>query len=227
MPKALREKRELALSLRKEQLMSYSQIKEILNVSKSSLNLWLKDYPLSKERINELRGNSEKRIERYRETRRKTKETRLHKYYLEQKKHIFPLSKRDIFIAGLFLYWGEGSKAKSTEVFVSNTNPSIINFFIHWMETIFKIPRSKLKFRMHFYEDMNPKKQTTFWAKVLNVSEEQFTKPYIKKTSSLRINEKGSFGHGTCNAGIYDARLHEQVLMALKTISDTYSNMVP
>ena len=227
MPKALREKRELALTLRKEKNMSYSQIKEILNVGKGSLSLWLKDYPLSRERINELRGNNEKRIERYRETRRKTKEIRLQKYYLEQKKRIFPLSKRDIFIAGLFLYWGEGSKAKATELFVSNTNPAVINFFIQWMETIFEIPRNKLKFRMHFYEDMDPKKQTAFWAKILNVSETQFSKPYIKKTSSLRINEKGSFGHGTCNAGIWDARLHEQVLMALETITDIYPKMVP
>ena len=166
MAKALRQKRELALTLRKEQHMSYSQIKEILKVSKSSLNLWLKDYPLTRERINELRGNSEKRIERYRETRRKTKETRLQKYYLEQKKRIFPLSKRDIFIAGLFLYWGEGSKAKSTEVFVSNTNPSVINFFIQWMETIFETPRRKLKFRMHFYENMDVKKETNFWTRL-------------------------------------------------------------
>src|SRR3989344_4371562 len=164
MAKALRKKRELALTLRKEQHMSYSQIKEILKVSKSSLNLWLKDYPLSRERINELRGNSEKRIERYRETRRKTKEARLLTYYLEQKKLILPLSKRDIFIAGLFLYWGEGSKAKATDVSVSNTNPSVINFFIHWMETIFDIPGSQLKFRMHFYEDMDIKKETAFWA---------------------------------------------------------------
>ena len=73
---------------------------------------------------------------------------------------------------------------------------------------------------MHFYEDMNIKKETTFWAEKLNVSEKQFRKPYIKKTSSFRITEKGGFGHGTCNAGIYNARLHEEVLMALKTIID-------
>src|SRR3989344_7350920 len=223
---ALKEKREQALILRKQEL-SYSEIKRQLQVSKSTLSLWLRDYPLSLERISALGANNEKRIERYRETRRKTKEMRLEKYYIEQKKNVFPLSKRDIFIAGLFLYWGEGSKARFREVFVSNTNPSIINFFIKWMETVFKVPKSKLKFRMHFYEDMDIKKEIAFWSKILNVSETQFTKPYIKKTSSLRINEKGSFGHGTCNAGIYDARLSEQVLMALKTIADIYSNMVP
>lgn len=218
--------REKALTLRKKE-MSYSQIKKILGVSKSSLSLWLRKYPLSPERINALGANSEKRIERYRETRRRTKEGRLRKYYLEQKENVFPLSKRDIFIAGLFLYWGEGSKRLSKEVFISNTDPSIINFFVTWMKIVFKIPKSKLKFRMHFYENMNIKEETAFWTKLLNVSEKQFTKPYIKKTSSLRINEKGSFGHGTCNAGIYDARLSEQVLMAIKVISDKHLTMLP
>jgi len=221
---ALRVKREQALTLRKQQI-SYSEIKKILNVSKSTLSLWLRDYPLSRERINQLRGNSERRIERYREARRKTKEARLRQYYLEQRERVFPLSKRDIFIAGLFLYWGEGSKTLSKQVFLSNTDPSVINFFMKWMEVVFNIPKSKIRFRMHFYEDMDIEKETAFWVKVLGISENQISKPYIKKTSSLRVNEKGSFGHGTCNAGIYDARLSEQVLMAIKTVSDVFMGL--
>jgi len=63
-------------------------------------------------------------------------------------------------------------------------------------------------------------KEISFWAKKLNVPENQFTKPYIKKTSSLRINQKGGFGHGTCNARFGDARLSEKILMGIKAISD-------
>jgi len=68
--------REKAIILRK-QGMSYSQIKKILKVGKSTLSTWLKDYPLSKQRIRELRDWSEQRIERCRETKRKKKEKRL------------------------------------------------------------------------------------------------------------------------------------------------------
>ena len=57
---ALKEKRAEALILRKQEL-SYSEIKKRLNVSKSTLSLWLRNYPLSKEKINELRGNNEKK----------------------------------------------------------------------------------------------------------------------------------------------------------------------
>jgi len=45
--------REKAIALRKQE-MSYSQIKKVLGVSKSTLSYWLKDFPLSKERVEEL-----------------------------------------------------------------------------------------------------------------------------------------------------------------------------
>ena len=56
-----------AIKLRKEG-RSYSQIKKELRVSKSSLSLWLRQYPLSEKRLRELRDFNEQRIERFRNT---------------------------------------------------------------------------------------------------------------------------------------------------------------
>jgi hypothetical protein len=210
-----------ALALRKQE-MSYSQIKSILGVSKGTLSAWLKDYPLSKEKIDALRGKNEKRIEKYRETRKKTKEKRLNEFYLEEKNKVLPLTDRDFFIAGLFLYWGEGSKTMSREVSVSNTDPSMINFFINWVVNCLKVPKEKICITLHFYNDMNIDKEIKFWSEKINIPKNQFSKPYIKQTSIKSINYKGMFGHGTCNARIFDARLSEKVLMAIKSIADEY-----
>ena len=62
-----------ALDLRK-QGMSYTQIKKTLKVGKSTLSVWLRKYPLSKERIKELRNNNERRIEKFRETMKQKKQ---------------------------------------------------------------------------------------------------------------------------------------------------------
>ena len=215
--------REKALALRKQE-MSYSQIKKILGISKSTLSGWLKDYPLSKERIDTLRGKNEKRIERYRETMRRKKEKRLNEVYLEEKKKIFPFTKRDQLIAGLFLYWGEGSKTFSSSVSISNTDPSVINFFAYWAENILKVPKEKMHVTLHLYNDMDIFKEIKYWSKKLSISKKQFTKPYIKQSSIKAINHKGSFGHGTCNLRIANARLSERVLMTVKAISNEYSN---
>lgn len=216
--------REKAINLRKEG-MSYSQIRKLLKVSKSTLSLWLRDYPLSKERIRELRDWNEERIEKCRETKRKKKEKRLNDFYQQEKRIIFPLNKRELYLAGLFLYCGEGKKSQPAILSVSNTDPSIIKFFIVWLTKSLGVSKRKLRVNLQLYNDMNIKREVIFWSKTLKIPPSQFNHPYIKKTSSARINHKGGFGHGTCNISIGNARLSEKVLMAIKAISDKYNKM--
>jgi transcriptional regulator with XRE-family HTH domain len=218
--------REKAIALRKEKQMSYGQIKKILKVSKSTLSYWLRNYPLSEKRIKELQRKgwekSETSRERFRITMRKKKEERLKKFYKEQRKIIFPFNKREFFLAGLFLYWGEGSKTHPGELSISNTNPSIIKFFISWLTNSLNVPKEKLRVQLHLYRDMNIRKEIQFWSKILNLPLSQFNKPYIKKSSTNRINHKGGFGHGTCNVTIGNTRLAERIHMSIKAIADKY-----
>lgn len=213
--------REKALALRK-QGMSYSQIKKILKVSKSTLSFWLRNYPLSKQRIRELRDWNEQRIERFRETMRKKREKRLEAIYKTQKKLILPLNKRELFFAGLFLYWGEGAKSRLDSLCISNSDPSVIKFFIYWLNKTLSIPKKKMRVYLHLYNDMDIDREFRYWSKVLKIPLTQFSRPYVKKTSSDRINHKGSFGHGTCNLRINSVPLAEKVFMSLKAISDRY-----
>ena len=212
--------RENALALRK-QGMSYSQIKEKLGIGKGTLSVWLKDYPLSKERIRELRDCSAQRIERFRETMRGKREKRLKEFYEQQKKIIFPLNKRELYLAGLFLYWGEGDKCKpSCAIGISNTDPSVIRFFISWANKSLNVPKERIFLTLQLYTDMSIEKEHKYWSEVLETPLSQFKRPYIKKTSSDRINHKGGFGHGTCRAKILNARLAERTMMAIQTIAD-------
>lgn len=213
--------REKALSLRK-QGMSYGQIKKILKISKSTLSLWLRGHPLSKQKIRELRDWNEQKIEKYRETMRQKRETRLDQFYKEQKSLLFPFSKRELFLTGLFLYWGEGSKSHLTDISLSNNNSSIIRFFINWLVKSLLVPESNLKIQLHLYNDMDINKELGFWSRILNIPLAQFYNPYIKKTSSVRINHKGGFGHGTCNVRIGDVRLTEKIQMAIRAITNKY-----
>lgn len=216
------EDREKALALRKQE-KSYSQIKKILGVSKSTLSYWLRDYPLSKERIRELRDWNEQRIERFRETMRKKIEDRLQKTYEIEKGIILPLNKREFYLMGLLLYWGEGTKSQRHTLSVSNTDPAVIKFFIRWLNKCLSVPKEKMTIRLHLYNDMDINKEIKYWSEELNASLSQFGRPYIKKTSSKKINHKGTFGHGTCNVRVCNVPLKEKVLMGMKVISDRYN----
>ncbi len=214
--------REKAIELRKQQL-SYSQIKERLGVSKSTLSVWLKDLPLSREQINNLRANSEKRIEKFRQTMRVKRDERLSRVYSVQKDSLLPLSKKEVYIAGLFLYLGEGSKTRN-QTCLSNTNPKTIHFFLYWLTKICDIPQKKIKIRLHLYSDMDQENEITYWMNFLNLPKKHFLVPYIKQGNQERINYHGGFGHGTCNLIASGVPLFEKIMMGIKVIHDTTQN---
>src|SRR6185436_10450112 len=137
------ELKQKVLELRK-QGKSYSQIRQKLKVSKGSLSLWLKDYPLSKDRMKQLRDFSEIRIEKYSRTMRAKRQARLDQFYKEEKAKHLPLSKKELFIAGLFLYWGEGMKDVKYPLGIYNTNPQLIKFALFWYKNILDIPPEKI-----------------------------------------------------------------------------------
>jgi len=201
---------------------SYSEIRGLLGVSKGTLSAWLKDRPLSATRMRALRDWNQRRIENYRETRRKKREESLRVIYQSEKANISGLSKRDIFIGGLFLYWGEGGKTKMSELSLSNTDPAVISAFLFWLERSFGIDRKVIRIRLHLYKDMDVSAETMFWSKTLKVSPKCFRKPYIKKSALAEMSYKSGFGHGTCNALLSNAIVAKRVLMGLKVLRDVY-----
>jgi hypothetical protein len=218
---AHREKKVKALEMRRNGA-SYSMIKEQVGVSKSTLSLWLRDMPLTEERIRELRDFSETRIERTRETKRRKKEARLEGVRKTVKEKIAKLSEREIFLAGLFLYWGEGGKTKETNVVLSNTDPSMIKFYIKWLELL-GVPKDRLKIRINLYSDMNIEEEMTYWSEKLHVPLSQFRKPYMKESRRTDITYTQKFTHGTCNV-IYENRdVAELVLQSLSEIQSIFA----
>ncbi len=217
---ARREDREKARSLR-AQGKSYSEIKQVLNISKSTLSGWLSDMPLAPEQIRLLRDLNPRRIENFRATMRKKRETHLQNAYMQAREDIGKLSKQELFIAGLFLYWGEGLKAQRGTVGISNTDPAVIVAFLGWLEAM-KIPKNKLRVRLHLYKDMNVAQETRYWSRSLAIPVGQFRKPYVKESFLSGLTYKTGHGHGTCNLLFVNMPLWEYITMALRHIREQY-----
>lgn len=100
---AYRKEKDLAIRMRKSG-MSYSQIREKVHVSKSTLSLWLGNYLLTQKRLRELRDISPQRIESFRATMKKKREIRI---AIQEKKVVQDLAKlshRELFVAGFFCF---------------------------------------------------------------------------------------------------------------------------
>jgi len=216
---AKQKERKKAIRLRKKGL-SYSQIKEIVGVSKGTLSTWLKDYPLPEERIRELRDFNQQRIEKFRKTMQRKRQRRLDVIYNNLNRKILPLNKRELYLAGLMLYWGEGGKTSYSTIAVSNTNPWIIKFAIKWLVECFDVDPGRFYAHLHLYKDMDIDKEIDYWSRELSLEKSQFRKPYVKHTRKSSLTYKGRFGHGTCNLYLGDVKIKEEILMGIKVLSE-------
>lgn len=209
--------KELALDLRRRG-SSYSQIKKLVGVSKSTLSSWLREYPLSERRVRELRDWNETRIEHYRETRKRKREAELDQIASEERRILLPLSKRDLYVAGLFLYWGEGGKTKAFELTLSNTDPAVLRVFIQWLNEVFGVPKEMLHVKLQLYKDMSISAENKYWSKELGLPITQFRKPYIKSSLLSGLTYRGGFKHGTCNIVFSNAKVSKRVHMGLRVL---------
>jgi hypothetical protein len=217
--------RQKAIKLRK-QGKTYGQIKQELGITKSTLSDWLSDYPLSKRQLDlieeEASRNKSLGIEKTIITKQRKREKRLGNIYKNEKNRWLSLSLKELELAGLFLYWGEGKKNLRSSLAINNTDPQVVKFALYWMTRVLKVPKNKVKVELHLYSDMDVEKEISFWAKGLRIPKAQFYKPYIKTSTRIAISQKG-FGHGTCGVIVNDVRLKEKVIMGINAIADTYS----
>jgi hypothetical protein len=200
--------------------MSYSQIKSELGVSKSTLSLWLRDLPLSDKRLRELRDFNQVRIEKTRATKQRKRESRLKNVFDLVSKDIGKITKRDLLVAGFFLYWAEGGKTQTHAVILSNTDPAMIRAFISWIQLIGG-EINKMYFRLHLYSDMNEEDEIRYWSTELKVPKQAFKKSYIKKSKLSELTYV-TRGHGTCNANFPGRDISEYVFQGLARITSLY-----
>jgi transcriptional regulator with XRE-family HTH domain len=215
---ARKEDKNKAIKLRK-QGMSYSQIKREIGISKGTLSGWLKDMPLSQNRILSLQKN-EAVIEKIRVAKMKTRAQRLDQVFKIVSNDISKVSHRELFIAGFFLYWAEGGKTTRYTTTLSNTDPAMIRAFLKWV-TALGMPEERLYIRLHLYTDMDEATEITYWSKELKVSKKIFKKSYVKKS---RLSELTYItrGHGTCNVIVSGREISEYVQQGLKKIISLY-----
>ena len=107
------------------------------------------------------------------------------------------LSKRDLFIAGLALYWAEGSK-KNRRVELINSDPAIIKIWISWLKAFTKMNDRDLTLCVGINEIHRPRigKVQKYWSHLTGIRESQFRSPSFKKVRNRKVydNYDSHFG---------------------------------
>ena len=193
---------------------SFNEIMEkIPNLSKGTLNGWLKDITLTleqKERLllkikagsdrGRLKGsftNHQKRVEL---TQKITYDDRL-----EVKKRISD----KLFLAGIMLYWAEGDKTIERVGF-TNSDPLMILLMMKWFREVCKVIETRFRIALTIMTLHDEKVSEQFWSVITKIPLNQFNKTRIKETP-LRGKRNPSY-RGTCRIVIADKNLFRKML---------------
>ncbi|MGJ5827351.1 hypothetical protein [Streptomyces ossamyceticus] len=161
---------------------TYDQIQVELGCSKSSISLWVRDLPKPERRRSTdeasaiARRGWEARLQQREEERRQTKAAATHA--------VGELSDREVFLAGVALYWAEGAKDKPysrrERLHFINSDPNVIGFFLRWLDTL-GVERERLRFRVSIHESADVTEAEAFWAGLAGVAPSVFQKASLKK----------------------------------------------
>lgn len=181
---------------------SIKSIAKQLKVSPASVSVWCRDISLSAEQIKHLDEHRIKSGYKGRmmgaESNRLKKELNIARYQQSGFKDIEKISKRDLLIAGISLYAGEGSKYCSIVSFC-NSDPNIILFILRWFRESCGVSDDRFRFTIginqsHKYRINEVKK---YWETILHTTGQSFTKVSYKKVASKKIYDNPEKHFGT------------------------------
>lgn len=166
---------------------SIGTIARELKISKGTASIWCKDIPLTSTQMKLLQHNMKEAGVWGRflgaEANRNKKLLAIAQAQKWAAQKMGSLSERDLFIAGVALYWAEGSKKGVNRFTFVNSDPNMVKLMCDWLEKIMKISKADLHPRIAINSIHEPRIDTVvaFWSDLLGISREQFRRPtYIK-----------------------------------------------
>lgn len=186
---------EQVIALRKKGF-TYREILERVPVAKSSVSLWLMDYPLTKLEKKILKERKDKDVTRW----RARAGAALSQKRIERDKALFVVAKEEFqkfvndsfFQVGIALYWAEGSK-RSTSFGFTNSDLEMTKLMLFWVYKFLTSDNSQVRFRVYTHRAFSHEHHEDWWAKMLSVERSRFGNTVYKSQSGLMVKKRPEY----------------------------------
>ncbi len=182
--------------------VSVKKIASLLGVAKSTASLWVRDIILTIEQLEDLHEISLKGAELGRlrgALAQKRKRLLMIDYYKEEGSGVIArLTNRDLLIAGVALYWGEGSRKKRSVEFC-NSDPEMVKFLLAWFTKCFNVSKDRFICRVDINQIHAVRDQVVreYWSKLADIPLSQFKRTSLKKVNNKKIYDNFNEHYGT------------------------------
>jgi hypothetical protein len=197
-----------AIRIRKEKGLSTREIAQEIGVSIGSVKRWVKGVPLTEEQISSFRAKGSE----------STKQKALKKRILFQikgrkkKRLLDPL-----FVAGIMLYWGEGTKSRRQLDF-TNSDPAMLRLFIRFMKKFYPFSFSRITVYIHCYTDVHSQSTIeNYWLKELSLTQNNLRKTMLNKKPINSLSKRtGLLPYGVCKLRVSDVSILQEIYGAIQ-----------
>jgi transposase-like protein len=165
---------------------SIKSIARDLEVSPGSVSLWCRDIVMTREQLDILEKNSKdpyygKRLQNSlkQQSIRVEKTDRLKREGIEE---VGKLSKRELLLVGIALYWAEGYK-KDSQVGLGSSDSKMMQLYVKWLRECFDYSVEDLLFRVTVNEshEYRIKEIVQYWADLFGINISYFQKSFYQK----------------------------------------------
>jgi len=192
------ERSELGKALRRLGL-TYGEIRELIPVPKATLSNWCREIHLTSEQVvdikNRLGPTSRTGMPVDTQWRRRLEISRIRA--AAQDFATEHLSDAD-FVAGVVLYWSEGSKTRN-DLTLSNSDPAAHRLFVAWIRR-YVDPTARFRLSLHLHEGNDEAAATAFWRRETQLDSALFTKTFIKPRGTG--HRKNQLKYGVCRVRV-------------------------
>lgn len=112
-------------------------------------------------------------------------------------------------VAGIMLYWAEGTSSQKQEVDFTNSDPAMIKLFLEFLRGICGVKEERLRGYLYCYANQDVQALEEYWSKISGIPLDQFIKSYVRK--DFDPEKKGKSEHGTFRVMYSDKKLFLQI----------------
>ncbi|MET9134941.1 hypothetical protein [Streptomyces antibioticus] len=208
-PRAKDDLRDRARELRL-QGWTYDRIQVELGCSKSSISLWVRDLPRPERKPHNTEA-ARRGVQRAVEDRAVARAELRDQACAE----IGPISRRELFLIGVGLYWSEGAKAKPgshRRVIFVNSDADMIRVFLAWLDLLGVEPERR-RFSVNIHESADVPAAEAYWAEQVGIDVEDLLKTSLKRHNpkTNRTNVGANYRGCLRVAVLKSADLHRRI----------------
>ncbi|HYF46226.1 MAG TPA: hypothetical protein VD926_08460 [Acidimicrobiales bacterium] len=207
------------------QAWTLAEIAEEVGASKGTVSLWVRNVGFdptehrAREGIRRAQGRATARRRGPNKLQRR-KQAEIDELMGAGRRRLADLSERELLVAGVALYAGEGARREGS-VRLANTDPRIIAFFCAWLRQFFEIDESRLRVRLYLHEGLDLEAANRFWSELTRIPLTQFGKPYRAVADPAIKRAKHVYG---CPCIVYGcSRTHRAVMGLISALLSSES----